>query len=172
MSFPIYFVKGKEKNNSKCWQLRWHIIMAREPPLQCCHCTSGSSWQHQQALKLGEKSRLCQLRFLIFCQKGRFCAVRTRSVSGCWPLAWLWSPRLEGWGMWCCAGGCWRVALCYPKQSKQKTGTSGVLRTLEEGTKLTLLTSFLSLYLYFIDVCWENMRQLVEGILILYWDIN
>lgn len=96
MSFPIYFVKGKEKNNSKCRQLTWHIIMAWEPPLQCRHRTSGSSWQHQQALKLGEKSHLCQLRFLISCQKGRFCAVRTRSVSGCWPLARLWSPRLEG----------------------------------------------------------------------------
>lgn len=126
----------------------------------------------------GSTSRLWNWGRRVICASWGFSFFVRRDVSVQWGHA-----VCLGVGPWLGCGRqglrdamlCWRLlacCLCYPKPSKQKTATSGVLRTLEEGTKLTLLTSFLSLYLYFIDVCWENMRQLVEGILILYWDIN
>lgn len=91
--FVLFKAKRKTILSTSSSYTAHHPGLRASPPALPLHL-----WQQlaAPAPETGGENPLCELRFLIFCQKGRFCAVGTRSVSGCWPLARLWSPRLEG----------------------------------------------------------------------------
>lgn len=178
MSFPIYFFKGKEKNNSvisNCSSsyTAYHQGLRAFPSALPCHL-----WQQLAALTWLAASRLWNCGRKVVCASGGFSFFVRRDISPLWGAAGDRGRSSEdrstqdkplGVCIWlgCCCQGlldrmfswclpvCW---LCCPKKSKQKMVTFGVLRTLEEGNKLSVLTSFSPLYLFFIDIRWENMR--------------
>lgn len=171
MSFPIYFVKGKEKNKSVLSNCR-SCYMAHHPGLRAFPpAPPRHLWQQEQAVA----SRLQNWGGKLACASRGFSFFVRRDISSLWG-AGNRGGRSEGaQRVWVLALGCshqgWEgcsAGTCLvPRKASGKWWPFGILTSLEEGNKLAVLT-FSPLHFLFIHIHWENTRQLVERILILF----
>lgn len=138
MSFPIYFVKGKEKNNSvisncRSFCMAYHYGLSAFPSALPRHL-----WQQLAALRWLAACRLWNGGREVACASWGFSffvrrtfsssgvlleaeeqGVRTCSVAGC--LTWLSCCRQGCW-VACSAGICRRVGCAVPRKTNRKWG--------------------------------------------------
>lgn len=152
MSFPVYFVKGKEKNksvqsNCRSCDMAHHRVW--EPSLQLCHVTSLQEQAAAARPKTGLEKYLVQAEVSpFFCKKGCFLSVGCWKqggsgedvqgvcvlVLGCFPQGW------EG----CSAGTC-----PVPRKAHAKCWTLEFWHLLKKGGKLAILTFFITVFAFY-----------------------